>query len=130
MKIIRIKKLYIFIFNCWFILLSANAFSIDAENIIAYPVPFNPKIHHVLRIGYKPGPAHSGSINSIKVEIYDINGDRVFTREYNSITNVIWNGRNGKGKIVKPGMYILKISLEDTVSGTFGRRIIRILVNQ
>ena len=35
------------------VLLIGNAVSLNVSNIIAYPVPFNPK-NQVLRIGYKP----------------------------------------------------------------------------
>lgn len=99
------------------------------KDIIAYPVPFNPKNHNNIQIGFKPGAADIVPVNRINIEVYDINGDRVFSRDYTSL-NAVWNGRNSKGKLVKSGLYIIKISMEDTVTGDYGQKMIRILVNR
>lgn len=114
-----------FLFCLILIILPANVYSFDMKTIIAFPVPFNPKIHDYLTIGTKTGSA--GTMDKVKIEIYDINGDSVFKRDYSSL-NVNWNGRNNNGKIVRPGLYIIKVTLENSATGAYGKKIIRILV--
>ena len=126
MPYIKRKRLYVFIIYCSFIF-STKAFSLDAKNIVAYPVPFNTKIHQNLRIGFKPGVI-SYIVDKVKIEICDINGDTVFNGEYLTLDSVRWNGRNKKGKRVKPGLYIIKVSIENTGRGEYGSKIIRILI--
>ena len=100
---------------------------LNVHNIIAYPVPFNPRIQ-VLKIGYKPS-VPPDTVDTVTIEVFDINGDSVFLREYSSLNNpVIWNGYNNSGKRVKPGLYIIKVTVENSQSGERGLRIIRILV--
>jgi hypothetical protein len=123
MKLKNNKALCILSFCIFFICLTTKVFSLNTGNIIAYPVPFNPNIHNNLKIDKIPP-----EVTNIKIEIFDINGDSVFSRGYAS-TNIIWNGRNNNGKIVKPGLYIIKITLE-TATGDYGKKIIRILVNR
>ncbi len=100
--------------------------ALDLSSIIVYPVPLNP-YKHSLKIEdrgvYKSLPAIK-----VKIEIFDINGDPLFSREYMGIGSIQWSGRNNNGKMVKPGLYIIKISVENLASGEFGQRIIRILV--
>lgn len=104
-----------------------EAYPLNAHNIIAYPVPFNPRIQ-VLKIGYKPA-VPPDNVNMVTIEIFDINGDSVFLREYTSLNNpVIWNGYNNSGKRVKPGLYIIKVTVENSQSGERGIKIIRIVV--
>ncbi|MBN2402855.1 MAG: T9SS type A sorting domain-containing protein [Spirochaetes bacterium] len=118
------KALCLFLFCICIICLTTSIFPFDAGSVIAYPVPFNPNIHGTLRIDIPAG------IDKEKIEIFDINGDSVFTREYSSLTTIMWNGRNKDGKLVNPGLYIIKITLENTSTGQYGRKIIRILVNR
>jgi hypothetical protein len=119
----NIKALCIlFIFLC-FCLLTTDVFPLDTGSIKAYPVPFNPNKHDSLKIDGFPA-----NTNKIKIVIMDINGDSVFTREYSSSAAIIWNGRNGNGKMAKPGLYIIKLTLE-TTTGDYGKKIIRILIN-
>jgi hypothetical protein len=102
-------------------------YSLNMDNIIAYPVPFNPNIQ-VLKIGYKPA-VPPDTVDTVTIEIFDINGDTVFLREYSSLNNpVIWNGYNNSGKKVKPGLYIIKVTIENSQSGARGLKIIRIVV--
>lgn len=115
-----------FLFCLFLIILPGNVYSMDMKNIIAFPVPFNPKIHNNIEIGNKPATS-VGPIDKVKIEIYDINGDSVFKRDYSSL-NVYWNGRNNSGKIVRPGLYIIKVTLENSATGAYGKKIIRILV--
>jgi len=108
------------------IVLSAGAgYSADMKYVVAYPVPFNPR-SNVLTIGYPS--SHSGVTSyNVKVEIFDINGDRVAEKK-RSLLPLKWNGRNSGGRMVKPGMYILKVTLEND-EGDYGKKIIRILVD-
>ncbi len=96
--------------------------AINTQGIIAYPVPYNPRLG-VLTIR----DVTNTGFNKIKVEVLDINGDLVYRQLY-PLLPAVWNGRNGKGRTVKPGLYILKISLEDIFTGLEGKKIIRILV--
>ncbi len=104
-------------------LLSVNAY--DMHDIAAYPVPFNPK-RDTLKIG-DPDSWSNGNTYSLKADIYDINGDLVRRVSGNS-PRIIWNGRDGNGRYVKPGLYIIKIVTEYT-DGDYGKKIIRILVD-
>ncbi|HPJ36826.1 MAG TPA: FlgD immunoglobulin-like domain containing protein [Spirochaetota bacterium] len=81
-----------------------------------------------MKIGYDPAVT-ADAVNRVKIEIFDINGDLVLDREYSSLP-VIWNGRNGSGRMVGAGMYIIKVTVEKTDTGEHGVRIIRILVNR
>lgn len=105
--------------------ISTLLFAIDMDKIVAYPVPFNPK-KTVLKIDNPSSPG--ASTHTIHVEIFDINGDLV-TRKNSSSLPVLWNGRNNSGRHVKPGMYIIKVEAEDSTTGDYGKKNIRILVN-
>ena len=125
MNLKYILIILLIIISC--LLLIGNAVSLNVSNIIAYPVPFNPK-NQVLRIGYKPDVT-AEIVNRALIEIFDINGDKVFLREYSSLsTPVIWNGRNNVGKRVKPGLYIIKITVENYQTGEQDSKIIRIVI--
>ncbi|MBN2038546.1 MAG: T9SS type A sorting domain-containing protein [Spirochaetes bacterium] len=129
MSLLSKTTLNILIIFLFLINLTGTIFALDMDDIVAYPVPFNPGIHNNLRIGYKPGVTSTDPVNKIKIEIFDINGDTVLTREYTSL-NAVWNGRNSKGKLVKSGMYIIKVSMENINTGAYGQKMIRILVNR
>jgi len=103
---------------------SQAAYAFDLKDLAAYPVPFNPQ-KKLLNID-KPG-ATLGSPHNILVSIYDINGDLVIKKTGNGFP-FIWNGRNSSGRFVKPGLYILKVEVDD-ISGDYGKKIIRILVD-
>lgn len=106
-----------------------NVFALNANNIIAYPVPFNPRIQ-TMKIGYDPAVTPD-AVDRVKIEIFDINGDVVLEREYSSLAPaVIWNGLNGSGRMVGAGMYIIKVTVEKSDTGEHGVKIIRILVNR
>jgi hypothetical protein len=100
--------------------------AINMGQIIVYPIPFNPRTgSKLLTLGDKSGgPAGTYSID---IEILDINGDEVFSRNYTTFP-VRWNGYNKKGKRVSPGFYILKAEVEDTATGSQDSKIFRILV--
>ncbi len=105
-----------------------GVYALNEKKIVAYPVPFNPD-RQTLKIGYVG--VTPDSLTKVKIEIFDINGDRVYSYEQTSLTTpIIWNGRNSTGRIVKTGMYIIKIVIEDSNTGDHGKKIIRILVNR
>ena len=101
--------------------LGVNLYAVDMKDVIAAPVPFNPNTH-TLSIMNLP------NYDSFTLEVYDVAGDRAVVRTYTVPANVKWNGRNNSGRLVRPGMYILKITARDTVTDAFGRKTIRILV--
>lgn len=117
----RFKNKIIFIIMLVF---SQTAYAFDMTNIVAYPVPFNPQ-KNLLKIGYPPPTTAS---HTVKLAIYDINGDLVIAKSFSGFP-VIWNGRNCSGRFVKPGLYILKVEVDDSDDGDYGKKVIRILVD-
>ena len=114
---------------CCILTLGGEVYSLNVKDIIAYPVPFNPRTQ-ILYIGYKP-EIEPESVDKVSIDIYDINGDKVFHRSYTSLDNAIkWNGRNNKGRSVRSGLYIIKLRVENTLSGEYGSKIIRILISR
>ncbi len=103
----------------------SGAFALDMSAVKAYPVPFNPDKSTGLKLLLPAAPDISGII---KISIFDINGDLVFDRGYPSLAPFVWNGRNQSGRKVKPGLYIIKVSAEDS-NGDYGKKLIRILVD-
>lgn len=108
------------------LLIPYSLFSLDDKGFHAYPVPFNPK-KGVLTIDKDPAVLTG---YKTKLEIFDINSDLVCVREYSDFPNdgIVWNGRNDRGEFVKPGMYILKLTLENSINGDYGKKIIKIIV--
>lgn len=100
-------------------------FAVEMDKIAAYPVPFNPKKQNRITIGY-PSGVTGPAVYNIKIEIYDINGDRVASRSGSQFP-LYWNGRNDSGRYVRPGMYIIKVVAEN--DSEYGKKNIRILVN-
>jgi len=108
---------------CLFIFMGSSVFAdIDMSGVHAYPVPYNPKKSSARAIQFKGLPAVSGTI---KMEVFDINGDAIVSRTFSSAPQ--WNARTEKGKLVSPGMYIIKLSF-NADNGDFGKKIIRALV--
>ncbi|MCP4130454.1 MAG: T9SS type A sorting domain-containing protein [bacterium] len=105
-----------------------TALALNASSIVAYPVPFNPNKIKYITIG---DPAAAADTNvRVDVNVYDINGDKVFGQTYSALP-VQWNGRNSSGSLIKPGMYIIKVKVEDEGAsfGEFKEKLIRILVS-
>lgn len=115
MNILKFCPFCIFILFCAIV---TNNYAIDLNQVYAYPVPFVPHTHGILTIKVSDA-------QSVKCTIYDINGDKV--KVLSGTTDLKWNGRNDVGKVVSPGMYIIKIELERT-DGEYKKKIIRILV--
>lgn len=109
------------IFFLFFVVMACSAHALDKSKIIAYPVPFNPN-NTVLTVR---DDNLAGGV--MKVEVMDINGDKVHSGSVSGSTYA-WNGRNDKGHSVKPGLYIVKVTIEVPGSTTFERKLIRILV--
>jgi hypothetical protein len=119
-----IKPLIMF-FICLFT--GSVAFAdIDMSATHAYPVPYNPKKSTKKTISFAGWPG-GVTITSVKMEVFDINGDKVISRVFSVPASVRWNARNESGKMVSPGMYIIKLSIEDS-DGDFGKKIIRVLI--
>ena len=123
-----IKPLSVFFFCLFAVnLVFAN---IDISGVHAYPVPYNPKKSSAKIIRFKGLDAYT--FGTLKMEVFDINGDRVLSRTFSNPSSAQWNARNEKGKLVSPGMYIIKLSL-DVPSAVpndenFGRKTIRVLI--
>lgn len=102
--------------------------ALSTKNLIAYPVPFNPKKGGVkyITIGNSPSVA-ALSVDKIVIEVFDINGDLVIKKEFNS-SEARWNGRNDNGRLVKPGLYIIKVTGENSMTGDYGKKLIRVLI--
>lgn len=96
------------------------SYALDLTRVYAYPVPFIPSKHTYVTIQIKYSGAHFA-----RCTIYDINGDVV--KELVGSNDILWNGRNDMGRIVAPGLYIIKIELE-AENGEYKKKIIRILV--
>lgn len=105
-------------------LVQVNAY--DMKNVIAYPVPFNPKKHTAVTIENQIAPLTSAY--NINVEIFDINGDSVRTLSGVG-PQLVWNGRDSSGRYVKPGLYMIKVTVENSSTGDYGKKVIRILVD-
>jgi len=96
----------------------SQVYCYDMKQVFAYPVPFKPSVHSELTI-------QNLSTDPIVCSVYDINGDLV--RTIKSTGNATWNGRNGSGRVVKPGLYIIKVEIEGD-NGNYGKKMIRIIV--
>lgn len=103
-----------------------SAVALRAKNIIAYPVPFNSNFH-TLRFKYKDGTTPE-TLDRVRINIYDVNGDGVFSADYSSLAAIGWNGLNGNGKRAKPGLYLVKITIEYSATGEKDTGVIRILI--
>jgi flagellar hook assembly protein FlgD len=75
------------------------------SNVEVGPNPFNPYKDEKLRIYYTPTSWDK------KIYVYNIIGDLVKEIESDNIfiDYAIWNGKNEKGNIVSPGLYIVNI---------------------
>ena len=129
-------KLFSVFFICFF--MGSLVFAdIDMSGVHAYPVPYNPKKSSAKVIQFKGWPSSVTGTVSLKMEVFDINGDKVVSRTFTSLSAAQWNARSEKGKLVSPGMYIIKLSLDapNTLSPptipsdeNFGKKIIRVLI--
>ncbi len=63
----------------------------------------------------------AGSASRLRADIYDVSGRKVRTLQDNvfsgNTTELLWNGRDDKGKIVRMGIYIIYVQLLDDRGG-------------
>jgi hypothetical protein len=109
------------IFISVMLILCMRAETRAAEKLIAYPVPFNP-VSETLQLKYEP----TRSSGSVRVEIFDINGDKVLSRTHSAISDFKWKGYNDEGRRVSTGLYIIKVRWEDSVTGQVRTDLVRI----
>ncbi len=110
----------IIVMMCACCVVCSGALALDMSGVRAYPVPYNPA-RGTLTIDQLPTAIQN------RIQIFDINGDLVFDRSY-AATTILWGGRNNSGRVVKPGLYIIRITSDDG-SGGYGKKLIRILVD-
>ena len=127
-NILLIFTLIFFIFG---IVNEKNLYPLNLDSIIAYPVPFNPrkgvKYLTIRDENSLSGQVDGVDVNRVEMSVYDINGDQIFHRSFSTIP-VQWSGRNSLGRMVKPGLYIIKLIIEKRDSGEAGIKVLRILV--
>lgn len=92
-----------------------------AQDLIAYPVPFNP-VKASLQLRYSKARAPV----SVHIIICDCNGDTVLERDYSSISTFRWKGFNGSGEKVSSGLYIIRVLWEDPASGNMKTDSVRV----
>ncbi len=97
------------------------------DGIILYPVPLDPEKQTLTIEDRKK--AYSGKSILVRVQVYDINGDLLFSRNYNSLP-VYWKGYSTSGKKVSNGVYIVKLTVEDLESGATEKKMFRIIVKK
>jgi hypothetical protein len=103
-------------------LVALAAYSYNMIALVAYPVPYNPRFG-VLTIEDRSGVP----FNKIRIHIYDVNGHDVYGGMFPGYP-AIWNGRTQTGRMVSPGMYIIKVEAENVLTGLYGKKMLRILV--
>lgn len=106
------------------VLSTSHVNAMTSSDFIAYPVPLDPQ-QGILHIN-NPKLASSSTLK-VKIVIYDINGTMVLQKEQLGLP-ILWNGFNENGFHVKTGLYIIKLTVEDTVSGEFLTKIYRVPV--
>ncbi len=117
----KFSKAAVFFLSALFLLPGMELYSYDMKDVIAAPVPFNPSEGAVAFLNL---PA----FDEFTIDVFDVNGDTVARRSYSSPGNVRWNGRNTRGNVVKPGLYIIKVTARDSATDSYGKKTIRVLV--
>lgn len=89
--------------------------------IYAYPNPFSPTHHNILRSdGHVRVQYYLDSLSTsatVHLEIYDFAMDNVYKGEKHYVSSTgdhseVWNGRNNEGKLVANGTYFCKIIIK------------------
>lgn len=109
-----------------------DEYSLNTGGVRAYPVPFNPKSGNRL-LTVDLSALNITSECSIKLTVYDVGGDKVFSRDFDmpgssSPLTVSWNGRSDEGKTVGAGIYYVTVSVEIIDTGDYGEKILRVPV--
>lgn len=95
------------------------------DRLIAYPVPLNPSLQ-TLQLKYQS----SVSVSNVDVDIFDVNGDTIFSRHYATLSDFRWKGFTNSGRSVEAGLYIVKVKSEDSATGAVKTDTVRILVKR
>ena len=94
------------------------------DRLIAYPVPLNPATQ-TLKLKYET----SAPAGNFAVDIYDVSGEKVFSRKYGSLDAFAWKGFSDRGRRLGAGLYIVKVRREDA-DGSVTTDTARILVKR
>ncbi len=77
--------------------------------VINYPNPFNSSTNFFVKIPnefkYKTG----------RINIYRINGEKIYTISVSGKTTATWDGRNTNGEIVSSGVYYYQLELDNSI---------------
>jgi len=76
-------------------------------HLSTYPNPFKSNIN--IELNWAPGKGNQ----EVEVEIYNVKGQLI--RTLIPMTNIIWDGKNNKGKEVSSGVYLYRLRLGDQV---------------
>ena len=129
-KVLKKAVSCIFLFSVVIVFFCLNIVTVTAapiNGIIVYPVPLNPG-KQTLTIEDRGG-GYSGKNVIVRVQVFDINGDLLFDRNYTSLP-IYWKGYSTSGKSVSNGFYIIKLSIEELDTGTISKKKFRILVKR
>jgi hypothetical protein len=88
-----------------------------AASLVTYPNPFSPRLEK-MQIAYRLSAA-----SEVELKIYTLTGELVMEKSYFSSTGVNqieWDGMNGKGEMVKNGVYLAV--LRSTATGETVKR--------
>lgn len=118
------KRPALLLLACCAVLAAVLSPAAGKDRLIAYPVPVNPETQS-LRLKYSPA-AYTGPA---LVEIYDVNGEKIFSRSCADLSAFQWKGYTAKGKHAGPGLYIVKVRYEHA-DGAVTTDIVRILVKR
>jgi len=77
--------------------------------VINYPNPFNSSTNFFVKIPnefkYKTG----------RINIYRINGEKIYSISLSGKTTITWDGRNANGEIVSSGVYYYQLELDKSI---------------
>lgn len=97
------------------------------DGVILYPVPLNTSTQ-TLTVEDR-NRVYNGKSILVKLQVYDVNGDLLFDRNYNAFP-IYWKGYSTSGKRASSGVYFIKLSVEELDSGTINKKIYRILIKK
>ncbi len=86
----------------------------DGDGIRVGPNPFTPNnngFNDFVRFDFSGADATTG----YTVQLFDMNGKRVRSLTTNGQSEIIWDGRDSGGSVLKPGIYLYIIERNDRV---------------
>ncbi len=109
------------------ILFAIFAAGIQAEEYKAYPNPFQPETTFLT---ISPVSGNFPAVGTtVRYTVYDYNRREITSGEvFNPTAGFEWNGRDGLGNVVSPGLYYIRLIVSDTVADTVRRETIKVLV--